>query len=317
MRKPAGYKGSFYRPNLRLIASKKGAGRNVRQDMLGLLRGHIGESGIIYCSSRRGVDGLTNWLIGQGVKALPYHAGLDDQTRARHQEAFARDQVEVIVATIAFGMGIDKSNVRFVIHREMPRNIESWYQEIGRAGRDGLPSDCVVFYSWADVIAYDAFLSEIEDQELRGETRARTVALFRLLERAGCRHQALVGYFDEALEPCGQACDHCLGLGLDQVIATFRRNAASQASFIASPRPMLAQTAAEADLFERLRGLRRQLADAEHVPAYVVFSDAVLREMARRRPHTEAALLAVPGVGHYKLSRYGAAFLEAVNSFTP
>jgi ATP-dependent DNA helicase RecQ len=278
--------------------------------MLGLLRGHAGESGIIYCSSRRGVDGLTNWLISQGVKALPYHAGLDDQTRARHQEAFARDQAEVIVATIAFGMGIDKSNVRFVIHREMPRNIESWYQEIGRAGRDGLPSDCAVFYSWADVIGYDAFLAEIEDPELRGETRARTVALFRLLERAGCRHQALVGYFDEALQPCGQACDHCLDLDLDQLLATFRQHHAGQASFVAAPRPMLAQTAAEADLFERLRGLRRQLADAEHVPAYVVFSDAALREMARRVPTSEPEFLRVPGVGPAKLQRYGRAFLD-------
>src|SRR5213079_2188137 len=120
-------------------------------------------------------ESLSEWLGRNGVRARPYHAGLADDERARTQDAFARDQVEVVVATVAFGMGIDKSNVRFVIHRDMPRSIEAWYQEIGRAGRDGLPSDCVVFFSWADVIGYDTFLNEIEDPELRDETRAKTV----------------------------------------------------------------------------------------------------------------------------------------------
>src|SRR5262245_21429143 len=121
MRKPAGYKGSFYRRNLRIVAHKKGTGRNTRQDILRLIRQHAGDSGIVYCATRKGVDTLTQWLREQGVKALPYHAGLDDKTRAQHQEAFARDEVNVVVATVAFGMGIDKSNVRFVVHRDMPR----------------------------------------------------------------------------------------------------------------------------------------------------------------------------------------------------
>jgi len=149
MKKPAGFKGSFFRPNLLITAQRKGGAegapkRNTRRDILGLVRRHDGESGIIYCLSRRGVEGLAGWLREQGVRAAPYHAGLADEVRARHQDAFARDQIDVIVATVAFGMGIDKSNVRYVVHRDMPKSIEAWVQEIGRAGRDGLPSDCVL-----------------------------------------------------------------------------------------------------------------------------------------------------------------------------
>jgi ATP-dependent DNA helicase RecQ len=318
MRKPAGYKGTFYRPNLRIIVQKKGGGRDTRRDMLSVVRGHPDESGIVYCATRRSVDSLTEWLCKQGVSALAYHAGLDDRTRARNQEAFARDQVNVVVATVAFGMGIDKSNVRFVIHRDMPRSIEAWYQEIGRAGRDGLASDCITFYSWADVIGYDAFLGEIADPELRSETRQKTVGLFNLLDRGGCRHQALCGYFDEAIAPCGDACDACLGLNLDDVSPSRGRAPArsavspSQRSFV--PSWQQPASAREATVFERLRALRRQVADRENVPAYVVFNDAVLREMARRLPTSDAELLSIPGVGPAKLARYGGTFLEALRA---
>jgi ATP-dependent DNA helicase RecQ len=309
MRKPAGYKGTFYRPNLRIIVQKKGGGRNTRRDMLSVIRGHANQTGIVYCASRKGVDSLTEWLAREGVSVLPYHAGLADSERAHNQQAFARDEVDVVVATVAFGMGIDKSNVRFVIHRDMPRSIEAWYQEIGRAGRDGLPSDCVIFYSWADVVGYDAFLSDIQDPELRQETRARTVGLFRLLERSGCRHQALVGYFDEAIAPCGDACDACLGLNLDESAPPQRSRAPSARALAWAA---AAPSELDADLFDRLRAVRRRLADKENVPAYIVFSDAVLREMARRVPRTERELLAISGVGPYKVQRYAAAFLEVL-----
>jgi ATP-dependent DNA helicase RecQ len=334
MRRPEGYKGSFFRPNLIITAQKKGdagqprgagdgvlhpaAKRNSRRDILGIVRRHAGESGIVYCLSRRSVDSLTAWLREQGVRALAYHAGLADEERSRNQDAFARDECDVIVATVAFGMGIDKSNVRFVVHRDMPRSVEAWYQEIGRAGRDGLPSDCVLLYSWADVMGYENFLDGIEDPVLREETRGKTVEMFRLADRGGCRHQALVRYFDEAIEPCGASCDVCRGTGIDAVVAQApMRGVGSHGGLFEEATPArgkrrVAEEIANPETFERLRALRKRLADAEGVPAYIVFSDAVLREMAKHGPRTRAELLGISGVGPVKLERYGEAFLEVL-----
>jgi len=319
MRKPAGFKGSFFRPNLVITAQRKGAKgdgpkRNTRRDILGIIRGHAGESGIVYCLSRRAVDDLSEWLRTHGVRAVPYHAGLPDELRERHQDAFARDQVDVVVATVAFGMGIDKSNVRFVIHRDMPKSIEAWYQEIGRAGRDGLPADCVIFYSWADVIGYDGFLDSHEDPAVRDETRKKTVELFRLLDRGGCRHQQLVGYFEETLEPCASSCDVCLERGIEALAGPAGHGLPDAATRSRGPRVPGAGDDEDYDRerFERLRALRRRLAEQEGVPAYIVFSDAVLRHMSRLVPSTPAEMLQVPGVGEVKLARYGEAFLEAL-----
>ncbi len=314
MRKPEGFKGSFYRSNLHITAVRKGErdgqpGRNVRRDLLALLRRHAGESAIVYCMSRRGVESTATWLAEQGVRAVPYHAGLPDELRERHQDAFARDQVDVVVATVAFGMGIDKSNVRLVVHRDMPKSIEAWYQEIGRAGRDGLASDVVVYYSWADVIGYDTFLDSIEDPGLREETRRKTVELFRLLDRGGCRHQAACAYFDETIEPCGGSCDTCRGITVADLVAHFAGRVRPTGTRAATP-VFEGELAENPELFERLRGVRRRIADAEGVPAYIVFSDAALRQMAARVPRSEDEMLAVPGVGPVKLQRYGAAFLE-------
>jgi ATP-dependent DNA helicase RecQ len=201
--------------------------------------------------------------------------------------------------------------VRFVIHRDMPKSVEAWYQEIGRAGRDGLASDCVLLYSWADVMGYENFLDGIEDQLLRAETRAKTVEMFRLADRGGCRHQALVRYFDETIEPCGASCDVCRGSGIDEIVARDAGGLLEPAA-PAKSRDRAAGAIVNPETFERLRALRRRLADAEGVPAYVVFSDAVLREMAKHTPRTRAGLLGISGVGPVKLERYGEAFLEVL-----
>ena len=302
MVKPDGFKGTFFRANLTLLAHRKGDGRGSRKDILAYVRRRAGESGIIYALSRRNVESLAEFLGRSGVRAVPYHAGLDDTVRARHQDAFARDEVDVVVATIAFGMGIDKSNVRYVLHREMPRSIESYYQEIGRAGRDGLASDCILLYSWADVMSHERFQEGMEDATVRLAAREKTRAMYALAESPGCRHRNLVAYLDEEIADCASACDQCTDATFVSRVAPARTPAAASAPVAAG------------DLFERLRALRRTLAREENVPAYIVFSDAVLARMAAAHPTDEAGLLAVAGVGPAKLARYGEAFLRVLRA---
>jgi ATP-dependent DNA helicase RecQ len=309
MRSPTGYKGSFFRPNLHIGCRKKGEGETKRE-ILTLVREHEGEAGIVYCLSRRSVEQTTAYLTQNGVRALPYHAGLEDAVRSRNQDAFRRDEVEVIVATVAFGMGIDKPNVRFVIHRDMPKDVESWYQEMGRAGRDGLESDCVLFYSWADVKQHERFLAEIDDPDVWREKREATVHLFRLVEAEHCRHRSIVRHFDEEIESCGASCDICRGVRVAERVA--RAKPGRTVGRRASGGPAGAAAPGDEALFEQLRVLRKEIADRSGVPAYIVFGDRVLREMAAQRPGTPAALLEVPGVGPAKLDRYGAAFLDAI-----
>jgi ATP-dependent DNA helicase RecQ len=321
MKKPAGFKGSFFRPNLRIGVRKKGQGGETRREILALVRAHREGSGIVYCQSRKSVEQMTEYLQANGVRAASYHAGLEPEMRARHQELFQRDDVDVIVATVAFGMGIDKSNVRFVIHRDMPKDIESWYQEIGRAGRDGVSSDCVCFYSWADVKLHERFLDKLEDERLRRRSRAATVALFDLLERETCRHQAVVRHFDEAIEPCGASCDVCSG---ETVESRVQALVSEERSTWRAPRDRSRGAAtwsgldageldgSDRELFDALRARRRELAQEAGVPPYIVFGDRVLLEMVARKPRSHADLLQVPGVGQAKLERYGDAFLDVL-----
>lgn len=206
LRNPLELVGSFDRPNLVYRVLPRA---NLRKQLQEILARHRGEAGIVYCQSRREVDGLAEWLRESGVRAVPYHAGMSDDDRHRNQDAFLNEDVDVVVATVAFGMGIDRSDVRFVVHAGAPQSLEHYQQEAGRAGRDGLEAECVLVYSGGDFARWRVMFEESGDAEAR-----RT--LLRDMERyaasVGCRHRRLVSYFGEAFDKvdCG-ACDYCLG----------------------------------------------------------------------------------------------------------
>ena len=207
LQQPHEFVGSFDRPNLVYRVLPRAG---LKKQLLDVLGRHAREAGIIYCTSRREVDALAAWLTDTGVPALPYHAGLSDRERATNQDAFISERVDVVVATVAFGMGIDRSNVRFVVHAGAPRSLEHYQQESGRAGRDGLEAECVLVYSGADFMRWRTMLDR------NGELTDANTTLLRQMERyaggVGCRHRHLVEYFgDRYAEPGCAACDFCLG----------------------------------------------------------------------------------------------------------
>jgi ATP-dependent DNA helicase RecQ len=409
----------FDRPNIRYTITPK---QDTTAQLLRFLRGgHTDHSGIVYCQTRRRVEQVAALLGTHGFSALPYHAGLDAALRREHQDRFLREERIIMVATIAFGMGIDKPDVRFVAHLDLPKSLEAYYQETGRGGRDGLPADAWMAYGLSDVVTLRAFTAQSEaDEDHKRIERHKLDALLGFCETTRCRRQVLLEYFGQQLpDPCGN-CDTCIhpvetwdgtvaaqmalsavartgqrfgaaylvallrgepnermqqfghdrlgtfgvgkdlakaqwhsvfrqlvasghlsvdveghgGLGLDgrsgfvlrgREAVRFRRDPLLDADGKKKERPESAGRKRarpggkgdfpdEADqiLFDALRQTRRELAQTQGVPPYVIFHDTTLREMVQHRPADARALASVSGVGSVKLDRYGDAFLAVI-----
>ncbi len=363
LRDAAVHVAGFDRPNLRFDAIQVKNQKQKAEHIAQKLKTLGDESAIVYCGTRKRVEELTDVLQRAGIRCARYHAGMEDADRKRIQDAFARDSLRIIVATNAFGMGIDKPDVRMVFHHEMPDSLESYYQEAGRAGRDGAPAECVLYYATRDRSLREFFI------EMSHPEPAYVVGLYQKLcgyqgNRVHVRElmdkedepgfnaamQVLVdsklagkqGYMAWATRPGGEQDidtadleahrDHALAkLDAMESYATsltcLRARVLDYFGDIGHERscgncgpcmaPVLregAADAAETTLFQALRGLRKQFADQENVPPYVIFSDATLHEMARIKPRTQTEMLAVQGVGAKKWERYGAAFLAVTKA---
>ena len=401
------YIASFNRPNLayRVLAKQQ-----PYDQLLDFLRERPQDSGIVYCMARKTTERIAANLTEDGVSARPYHAGLTPEERSRHQELFLRDEVRVVCATIAFGMGINKSNVRFVVHYDLPKNIEGYYQETGRAGRDGLPGECVLLFSPGDVVKQQVFIDEKPSEQEQQVARAQLQQMVHYAETRVCRRAELLRYFSETYpgDNCG-ACDNCLSpretfdgtipaqkllscvyrireksgfaVGLNHVVEVLtgaesekvlkwghnqlstygigaelhrpawaaigrelvrlgylEQNAArfnvleltaaglavlkartpitltKPATASAKKVRQVGDIACDEPLFARLRDVRKRLADERDVPAYIIFSDVSLRQMARAYPTDERALAQISGVGERKLREFGAAFMAEISA---
>jgi ATP-dependent DNA helicase RecQ len=209
--------GTFFRPNLRLATWRKDTATDAREAVGALLRAHDGASAIVYRISRSGAASLAGWLRRHGVPAAAYHAGLEPEERARVQDAFIDGSCRVVVATVAFGMGVDKADVRLVVHAELPGSLEAYAQEVGRAGRDGLDSDCVLLYSWSDVKRRESLVSDLPPERRRAAVRA-VREVYRFAAARSCRQSSLCAHFGEKVpRPCG-ACDVCRAVSAGRLL---------------------------------------------------------------------------------------------------
>lgn len=290
-----------------------------------ILRQKRGEASIVYCATRKAVEDVTRRLQAEGFSAGRYHAGLSDEERRQSQEDFQYDRLQIMVATNAFGMGIDKSNVRSVIHYNMPRSMEAYYQEAGRAGRDGEKAECILLYSGQDIFTArwmidhgdpNPDLSALEQSRVRQMDHQRLQSMIDYCTKPGCQRRFILRYFgDPVLEDCGD-CGWCTGgrYGGEAAIARPAKVKKPVAPVKVEPIKIDASGITE-DLFEQLRSVRMSLARKEKVPPYIICADTTLNDMVRRMPRTKAGLKTIKGMGDVKVEKYGDAFLQVINAY--
>jgi len=297
---------SFNRQNLSYEVLPK---KDSFQSILALLHQVPDESVIIYCFSRKDTESIVQKLNERGYNAAPYHAGLTAEKRKQNQERFIHDEIHIMVATIAFGMGIDKPDVRLVIHHSLPKSIEGYYQETGRAGRDGLPARCVLFFSYADKFKHEFFIRNIRDETEQEQTQLNLEHVMNYGNLRNCRRKFLLEYFNETYTEtnCGN-CDHCAArapLEIPKEVLVSR----TKASKMTSDAPY------NQELFETLRTVRTSEAKRMGIPPYMVFGDKTLREMAIHFPKTDEEFLNINGVGSKKLLQFGEIFMDVIRNY--
>ncbi len=303
---PHTFTSSFNRQNLSYEVLPK---KDSFETILSLIQEYKDESSIIYCFSRKDTETIAEKLIAQGYNAGTYHAGLSADKRRDNQEKFIRDEIQIMVATIAFGMGIDKPDVRLVIHHSLPKSIEGYYQETGRAGRDGLPARCVLLFSTADKFKQDYFINQLREGEEKEQAQHNLDLSVAYGTLQGCRRKFLLEYFNEAYEigNCGN-CDCCITPTPLQVQKLKSKKSASKSTFTDN-------TNYDTSLFEVLRQVRTAEATRLKVPPYIVFGDKALHEMATSKPQTNEDFLNINGVGDKKLEKFGEVFMGVIRGY--
>lgn len=298
---------SFNRENLSYEVLPKKDSFNT---ILSLINLHPQESVIIYCFSRKDTEKLADKLKAEGYNAGTYHAGLTADQRRENQDKFIRDNIHIMVATIAFGMGIDKPDVRLVIHHSLPKSIEGYYQETGRAGRDGLPSRCVLLFSTADKFKQDFFINQISDPEEKAQAQHNLNQTLDYGRLTSCRRKFLLQYFNEEYSGTCQNCDQCVTFAPLRPVKTIAAVSGKQSSHLGDDIHEL-----DSDLFDILKQLRLHESQRLKVPPYIIFGDKTLRGMCIHKPQTDQAFLQINGVGEKKLKKFGKKFIKAIQEY--
>lgn len=307
----------FDRPNLFFRVVTRRGGSQKDNSIINYVKKHEDESGIIYCATKKNVDKLYTLLNEQGISAGRYHAGLSNDERKQNQEDFTYDRIRVMVATNAFGMGIDKSNVRYVLHYNMPQSLEYYYQEAGRAGRDGEEAECVLFFSKQDIMINKFLLQNkasagdvASDMQKTANDQRKLQQMINYCETDKCLREFILSYFGETTHCICNKCSNCVVVE-DEEEETYvetgkKRKKAAQLAGL---------NELGAALFEKLRSVRTELAAEKSVPPYIICSDKTLKDMCAKLPRDKEQLADVYGMGEQKIQNYGEAFVTAVNSF--